>query len=145
MTGNTAGGNTGDGIQVGSASNVIGNTVRNNMGFGLELNTTTAYSQNVMSNNMDGEVNGVFRVGVIYAMALPARDRSPSRGAVPSPARHVIPYSSSISASKLTSSAARFSKRVYSEKNVSGTVPVGPLRCLPMIISASRSSAFFGS
>ena len=43
---------------------------------------------------------------------------------------------------KLTSSSARFSKRVYSDMNVSCTVPMGPLRCLAMMTSAARSSAF---
>ena len=31
---------------------------------------------------------------------------------------------------------SRFSKRVYSLRNASLTVPIGPLRCLPMMISA---------
>jgi hypothetical protein len=35
------------------------------------------------------------------------------------------------------SSAARFSKRVYSFKNATSAVPSGPLRCLPMISSAT--------
>src|SRR5207342_279884 len=35
-----------------------------------------------------------------------------------------------------TESRARLSKRVYSPKNFSFTVPVGPFRCLPMMISA---------
>ena len=36
--------------------------------------------------------------------------------------------------------AAKFSKRVYSPMNVSRTVPIGPLRCLPMMISATPLS-----
>ena len=36
--------------------------------------------------------------------------------------------------------AAKFSKRVYSPMNVSRTVPIGPLRCLAMMISATPLS-----
>ncbi len=36
--------------------------------------------------------------------------------------------------------AAKFSKRVYSPRKVSRTVPIGPLRCLPMMISATPLS-----
>ena len=37
--------------------------------------------------------------------------------------------------------AARFSNRVYCLRNASRTVPVGPLRCLPMMISAMPSAS----
>ena len=40
--------------------------------------------------------------------------------------------------------AAKFSKRVYSPMNVSRTVPIGPLRCLLMMISATPLSAESG-
>src|SRR3569832_2102972 len=39
-----------------------------------------------------------------------------------------------------TESCARLSKRVYSPKNLSLIEPVGPFRCLPMMISASPLS-----
>src|SRR5688572_271518 len=42
-----------------------------------------------------------------------------------------------------TESWARLSKRVYSPKNLSLIDPVGPLRCLPMITSASPLSGEF--
>ena len=40
--------------------------------------------------------------------------------------------------------AARFSKRVYSRMNASLTTPVGPLRCLPMINSATPALSAAG-
>ena len=39
---------------------------------------------------------------------------------------------------------AMFSKRVNSPRNVSGTMPIGPLRCLAMMISAMPLSCVSG-
>ncbi len=41
--------------------------------------------------------------------------------------------------------SARSSKRVYSLRNVSGTSPMGPLRCLAIMSSASPATSFFAS
>jgi parallel beta-helix repeat protein len=136
VSGNTSNDNGDDGICADHGCTLIGNTVRGNTGYGLDLSTDTGYSQNVISDRYrrhraQRRVDGPQSV---------QRQRH-----LPVTSHLAVAYSSSISASKLTSSAARFSKRVYSEKKVSGTVPVGPLRCLPMIASASCSSAFFAS
>jgi len=42
-------------------------------------------------------------------------------------------------------SATRFSKRVYSPRKVSCTSPIGPLRCLAMMMSATPRRAVFWS
>ncbi|MNP74399.1 hypothetical protein D3C76_1712700 [compost metagenome] len=49
------------------------------------------------------------------------------------PAVGPVTYSSS---SKLYMPGARFSKRVYLPMNARRMKPMGPLRCLPMMISA---------
>ena len=51
---------------------------------------------------------------------------------------HYMPPSDGIAA------GSRSSKAVYCPRNARGTVPMGPLRCLPMIISAKPADGLSG-
>jgi len=68
------------------------------------------------------------------------RSGSPrSRRFLPNPPRRMESYSPP------GASLARFSNRVNSLRNVRGTSPTGPLRCLAMISVALPSDSFFSS